>query len=139
MAGINYSVSSNWGSGFVANMSVAADNQSLDGWTIEFDASFDITNIWGAEIVSHVGDHYVISNADWNADVAPGSQASFGFQATTARATRRCPVSFSTAQAHRRPRPSPRSRSPMPPSARATAPPHSSSSRSRYRRARPDQ
>jgi aryl-phospho-beta-D-glucosidase BglC (GH1 family) len=82
MAGINYSVGSNWGSGFVANMTVGADGQDLAGWTIEFDASFDITNFWGAEIVSHIGDHYVISNADWNANVAAGGQASFGFQAT---------------------------------------------------------
>ena len=83
MAGINYAVTSNWGSGFVANMTVPGDSQGLHGWTIEFDASFDISNIWGAEIVSHVGDHYVIRNAAWNTDVAAGSQATFGFQATT--------------------------------------------------------
>ena len=81
MAGINYAVTSNWGSGFVADMTVPGGNQGLHGWTIEFDAGFDITNIWGAEIVSHIGDHYVIGNADWNADVAAGGQASLGFQA----------------------------------------------------------
>jgi len=83
MAGINYAVTSNWGSGFVAEMTVPGGSQGLHGWTIEFDADFDISSIWGATIVSHVGDHYVISNADWNANVAAGSQASFGFQATT--------------------------------------------------------
>src|SRR5258705_1397956 len=83
MASINYTVASNWGSGFVANLTVPGGVQGLHGWAVEFDADFDISNIWGAEIVSHVGDHYVIGNATWNADVAAGSQASFGFQATT--------------------------------------------------------
>ena len=82
MAGINYAVTSNWGSGFVADMTVPGGSQGLQGWTIEFDADFDISSIWGATIVSHVGDHYVISNADWNANVAAGNQAAFGFQAT---------------------------------------------------------
>src|SRR5439155_1720014 len=45
--------------------------------------SFNITNIWSAEIVSHVGNHYVIRNASWDADVAAGATASFGFQANT--------------------------------------------------------
>ena len=58
--------------GFVGNMTVPGGSQGLHGWTIEFDASFDISNIWGAEIVSHVGNHYVIRNLDWNADVAGG-------------------------------------------------------------------
>src|SRR5260221_9146298 len=80
---INYAVASNWGSGFVGSMTVAGGSQGLHGWTVEFDASFAITNIWSAEIVSHVGNHYVIRNAAWNADVAAGATASFGFQANT--------------------------------------------------------
>ncbi len=82
MASVNYSVGSNWGSGFVGNMTVPGGSGGLQGWTIEFDASFDITSIWGAEIVSHVGNRYVVRNAAWNADVPAGGQASFGFQAT---------------------------------------------------------
>ena len=53
----------NWGSGFVGNMTVPGGSQGLQGWTLEFDADFDISSIWGAEIVSHVGNHYVIRNA----------------------------------------------------------------------------
>jgi chitinase len=83
MAGINYAVGSNWGAGFIGNMTVPGGEQGLHGWTIEFDADFAITNIWNAVIVSHVGNHYVIGNADWNANVAAGGQASFGFQAAT--------------------------------------------------------
>ena len=83
MASINYAVASNWGSGFTANMTVAAGSQALHGWTVEFEAAFDISNIWGAQIVSHVGNHYVLRNLDWNADVAAGGSASFGFQAAS--------------------------------------------------------
>src|SRR4030095_8591770 len=78
---INYTVGDNWESGFVGNIKVPGGTSGLHGWTLEFDATFDITNIWGAEIVSHVGNHYVIRNAAWTADVAAGGQASFGFEA----------------------------------------------------------
>ena len=81
MATINYTVGDNWGSGFVGNIKVPGGTSGLHGWTLEFDATFDISNIWGAEIVSHVGNHYVIRNVAWTADVPAGGQASFGFEA----------------------------------------------------------
>ncbi|MFG1424706.1 Calx-beta domain-containing protein [Roseixanthobacter glucoisosaccharinicivorans] len=81
MANVNYAVADNWGSGFVGAMTVPAGSAGLNGWTVEFDAAFDISNIWGAEIVSHVGDHYVIRNMPWNAAVPANASASFGFQA----------------------------------------------------------
>jgi len=82
MATVNYDVKDNWGSGFVGNMTVAAGTTGLRGWTVEFDAAFDISNLWGAEIVSRVGNHYVVRNAAWNADVPAGGTVAFGFQAT---------------------------------------------------------
>ena len=45
MAGINSAVTSNWGSGFVADMTVPGGSQGLHGRTIEFDADFDISSI----------------------------------------------------------------------------------------------
>jgi endoglucanase len=72
MASINYAVGSNWGTGFIGNMTVPGGVQGLQGWTIEFDASFAISNIWGGEIVSHVGTHYVIRSVDWNSTVPAG-------------------------------------------------------------------
>ncbi|MFO1081352.1 MAG: Calx-beta domain-containing protein [Reyranellaceae bacterium] len=87
MANVSYTIGDNWGSGFIGNVAVSAGSQALSGWTLEFDAAFTITNIWGAEIVSHVGNHYVLRNASWTGSVAAGAQASFGFQATTTPAT----------------------------------------------------
>jgi aryl-phospho-beta-D-glucosidase BglC (GH1 family) len=81
MATVNYTVGDNWGSGFIGNIKVPGGTSGLHGWTLEFDATFDISNIWGAEIVSHVGNHYVIRNTAWTADVPAGGQASFGFEA----------------------------------------------------------
>ena len=83
MASIYYAVGDNWGSGFVGNMTVPGGAQGLHGWTVEFDASFTISDIWGAEIVSHVGDHYVVRNVVWNSNVSAGGNTTFGFQATT--------------------------------------------------------
>src|SRR5260370_24283776 len=82
MGNINYAVGNNWGSGFVGNMTVPGGDQGLHGWTIEFDASFAISNIWGAEIVSHIGNHYVICNLDWNANVPAAGPPPFGLHAT---------------------------------------------------------
>ena len=82
MASINYAVTDNWGSGFAGNMTVAGGSQALHGWTVEFDAAFGISSIWGGVILSHVGNRYVIGNLPWNSDVAAGTNTTFGFQAT---------------------------------------------------------
>jgi aryl-phospho-beta-D-glucosidase BglC (GH1 family) len=82
MATVKYAIKDNWGSGFIGNMTVEGGTSGTHGWTVEFDAGFAITNIWGAEIVSHVGTHYVLRNASYNADVPPGGSVAFGFQAT---------------------------------------------------------
>ncbi|TDT88397.1 chitinase [Azorhizobium sp. AG788] len=79
---VDYSVTSNWGAGFTAAMTVEAGASALSGWTVEFDAGFTITNIWNATIVSHVGTHYVLKNMSYNASVGAGKDTAFGFQAT---------------------------------------------------------
>ena len=82
MAAVRYTVRDNWGSGFIGNMTVEGGSSGTQGWTVEFDAGFAITNIWGAEIVSRVGTHYVLRNASYNAAVPSGGSVTFGFQAT---------------------------------------------------------
>lgn len=83
MATVRYTVRDNWGSGFIGNMTVDGGTSGVHGWTVEFDAGYAITNIWGAEIVSHVGTRYVLRNASYNGDVPAGGSVTFGFQATT--------------------------------------------------------
>jgi len=81
-ASLDYEVTSDWGSGFVANVTVTAGGSDLDGWTVEFDSPADITNLWSGAIVSHVDDHYVVQNAAWNGTVTAGQTVAFGFEAT---------------------------------------------------------
>ncbi|MCY7278692.1 MAG: glycoside hydrolase family 9 protein [Phormidesmis sp. CAN_BIN44] len=77
---VDFSTASNWSSGFSANLSIANNStSSLNGWTLEFDASFAITDIWNAEIVSRQGSHYVIRNVSWNSTIPSNGTASFGF------------------------------------------------------------
>ena len=49
---------------------------------MEFDTPAQIGNIWNAEIVSRVGNRYVVRNAAYNPQVAAGQTVSFGFQAS---------------------------------------------------------
>ncbi|MEM8590115.1 MAG: cellulase family glycosylhydrolase [Pseudomonadota bacterium] len=70
---------SNWGSGIVVDLTLTAE-QSLNGWTIEFEYDGDIVNIWNARIVSQVGNRYVIESLGYNSALAAGASAGFGFQ-----------------------------------------------------------
>jgi aryl-phospho-beta-D-glucosidase BglC (GH1 family) len=79
---VAFKVRDDWRAGFVADMSIT-NNQATDivGWTLEFDFDRDITNIWNATIVSHVGNHYVLRAAAWNQTIAAqGGSVGFGFQ-----------------------------------------------------------
>lgn len=76
---------SDWGTGFVADMSIT-NNQatSIPSWTLEFDFDRTITNIWNAQIVSRVGNHYVLRGFSYNSFIAAnGGRVEFGFQGTT--------------------------------------------------------
>jgi endoglucanase len=78
-------IESNWGSGYTGTVSVK--NTGTDpaySWQVEIDTADQIVNVWNGTILSHVGNAYVIGNASWNANVAGGAAASFGFQASHA-------------------------------------------------------
>jgi hypothetical protein len=71
-----------WGTGFTGYITLTnTGNTTIQGWTLEFDFSGNLTDIWDAQIVSHVGNHYVIQNAAWNGTIGPGQSISFGFNA----------------------------------------------------------
>ena len=83
-----FTIASDWGQGFTGNISITnTGNDDLNDWVLEFDFPYEITNIWNAEIVSHEGDRYTIRNAGWNGDIAEGSSASFGFNASPGNVT----------------------------------------------------
>lgn len=78
---VKFAVTSDWGSGFTADMSIQ-NNQTtaMTNWRLAFDFPFAITSIWNAVIISRVGNRYVIGPADWNTTIAPGATITFGFQ-----------------------------------------------------------
>jgi len=77
---ITFAVTDDWGSGFIGSLSIAVTNSiAISGWTLSFDLASDITNIWNAQIISHVGTHYVIGNLSYDAAIAAGGSVSIGF------------------------------------------------------------
>ncbi|NJO50945.1 MAG: hypothetical protein HC840_17560, partial [Leptolyngbyaceae cyanobacterium RM2_2_4] len=92
---VAFSVNNDWGSGFTGGMSIKNDGaNSLKQWTLEFEASFEITNIWNAEIVSKTGNRYVIRNTSWNSNISPGQSISFGFNGSKANGTTVKPTNY---------------------------------------------
>jgi aryl-phospho-beta-D-glucosidase BglC (GH1 family) len=77
---IQFAVVNDWGSGFQAQIKVL-DNQPtpLTDWTLSFDFDHSITNLWNGTIVSHTGNHYVVSNAGYDATIVSGSAVTIGF------------------------------------------------------------
>ncbi|MEL7034214.1 MAG: glycoside hydrolase family 9 protein [Cyanobacteria bacterium J06592_8] len=76
----DFSVTEDWGWGFTGKVSLTnLSNQALEGWNIELDAPFEISQIWNAEISDQQGQQYQISNVDWNEVIQPGSSIEFGF------------------------------------------------------------
>lgn len=83
-----FKVSTDWGSGFTGQITATnSSQQTINDWQLEFDFPGDITSIWDASIVSHVGDHYVVQNAGWNSTIAPGATVSFGFNGSPGNVT----------------------------------------------------
>jgi len=78
---IDYAVSSDWGSGFTADISIKNNTDStLEDWVLEFDFDREITEIWNGTIESHENKHYVIKNAGHNANIPKNNSISFGFK-----------------------------------------------------------
>ncbi|WP_231756854.1 endo-1,4-beta-xylanase [Microbulbifer elongatus] len=83
-AGCEYSVSNDWGSGFVAHVRVTNDSSvPVQDWQVQWQYSGDnrVTNAWNAEVQ---GDNpYTASNVSWNGSLQPGQTVEFGFQGTS--------------------------------------------------------
>ena len=78
--GFQYETTSDWGSGFNGQITLSnSGSTAWSDWTVEFDWDRNIAQIWNAEIVSHIGNHYVIGSLSWNSSVEIGQTVSFGF------------------------------------------------------------
>ncbi|MCM1283057.1 MAG: cellulose binding domain-containing protein [Roseburia sp.] len=77
---VSYHLDSDWGSGFTGTVSITNNSeQVIEDWVLEFDFGREIINIWNGRIESHEGEHYVIKNNGYNANIPAGTTISFGF------------------------------------------------------------
>jgi hypothetical protein len=79
-----YTKASEWAGGFTANVTVNdTGSTSWSSWTLKFAFPGDqkVTNAWNAT-VTQSGAAVTAVNASYNGSVAPGGNASFGFQGT---------------------------------------------------------
>lgn len=81
-AAATLSVSHSWQSGFIAHFTVTNSSMApLNDWKLEFDlpAGESVLHAWNST-VTQTGTHYVLTPANWNRVIAPGSSATGGFR-----------------------------------------------------------
>jgi endoglucanase len=93
--GLIFRTSANWLSGFTGKLDITNEGESLDGWQIEFEAPFEITKIWDAEIISHEGNKYVIGNLDYNKNLSGGETKTITFNANKIEGEVVAPANYS--------------------------------------------
>ncbi len=77
---VSFADVNDWGNGYTANVAITETGTgSLNGWTMSFTSSDNITDIWGANIQSHVGNVYTLTNVGYNQTVSAGSPATIGW------------------------------------------------------------
>jgi len=79
---VDYTTVQDWGSG--AQVQIRLTNPgptSVPRWPLAFDFSANISSMWDAHVVSHVGNHYVVAGEAWDADLPAGGALTLGFVA----------------------------------------------------------
>ena len=91
-----FQVTQDWGSGFGGQITITnTQTSSVNNWSLAFDFDKSITMIWDGVIASHVGNHYVVNNAGWNANIAgSGGTAEFGFNGASGNLGADKPTNF---------------------------------------------
>jgi hypothetical protein len=81
-ATITFADTNDWGTGFTGSLVLTNTGAgSIMGWTLAFTFNGTITDIWNANIVSHVGNQYVLHNANYNSLISPNQAVTIGFNA----------------------------------------------------------
>jgi pectinesterase len=80
-AACSYTVTNNWGGGFTGEIKVTNDTtQTTNNWSVSWqEANASVTNAWNATLSG--SNPYIANALGWNATLAPGASAVFGFQA----------------------------------------------------------
>jgi hypothetical protein len=79
---VTQSIRAQWPDGTTNDITIRNTSSSnINGWKVEFDADFTVTDVWNAQLVSHTGNHYVFQNIPnfWNSVIKPNTEITFGF------------------------------------------------------------
>jgi hypothetical protein len=82
---VRYEVTSNWGNNYNVTCTIRnIGDTTIEDWAIGFDFADEntVTSIWSGAVVSHENRYLIVENGAWNANIAPGASASFGFSYT---------------------------------------------------------
>jgi hypothetical protein len=92
---VDYAVASQWGGGFVANVTINNTGDALSSWTVtwSYAAGQQITSAWNAG-VTQSGSAVTAKNVGYNGAIGSGGSTSFGFQGTNSGTTNPAPGSF---------------------------------------------
>ncbi|MEY3896295.1 MAG: hypothetical protein RLZZ214_1815, partial [Verrucomicrobiota bacterium] len=81
-ANVVFAWTNQWSGGGQAALTVTNNGTAaINGWTLEFDWAGDISNLWDGVVQSHVGQHYVVIHAAYNANIPVGGTVVVGFVA----------------------------------------------------------
>lgn len=85
---VSFDITSTWATGYNGEITVTNNGDTaVNGWTLEFDFTGTITNLWNATLVSQIGTHYIVQNAGFNAAIPVGGSVTVGFSANPADQT----------------------------------------------------
>ena len=77
---IDYTVTNEWiGHQTVAVKLTNTSDEPILNWALGYDAHGDIENIWNGNVSSKDDNGYIIKNAGYNYEIAPGSSVSYGY------------------------------------------------------------
>ncbi|MFI5916025.1 pectinesterase family protein [Dactylosporangium sp. NPDC051541] len=92
---VDYKVTNQWQGGFGADVTVTNLGDPVNGWTLTwtYTAGQSVTQAWNAA-VTQSGAAVTARNVDYNANLATGGTAGFGFNGAWNNATNPVPASF---------------------------------------------
>lgn len=94
---VTYALISGWNTAYQGGVTIQNNNmQQLVDWTLEFDFAGEISQIYTADIIEHVGNHYVIKGKDYNRNIAGNSSLNFQFIVSTPQ----IPLEFTNISIH---------------------------------------
>ncbi len=78
---VQYYLDHDWETGFTGHIVITNNSkETIEDWKLSFTFDREIITIWNATIESHDGNQYLVKNQGYNANIAPGQSASFGFE-----------------------------------------------------------